>query len=204
MKNNQKAKTKNKTLTTTIGSKETRTLSIIDSLYQKEEERKAQESTFTPVNVSLKASDVAMLSTIAKRFNQSRDMLSRDALSQAIRDMFSTLKPDERKLLAREADELTNSLAAEIAQENGFEYSDKDSTWVTEDRACVKAEKKLAKEMEAKKAVAVEESPEPESTVVEMNTEANDAEVSAEISSESVEATEEVATEEEEAKSIFG
>ena len=105
--------------------------SLIEQFYLEEQERIAQESTFTPIDVSVSSADMAMINTISKRFNKDKNQLVREALSQAIVDMFSALEPVERKMLAKDADELANSIAAEIAEEQGLVTANKkDSTGI--------------------------------------------------------------------------
>jgi hypothetical protein len=123
--------------------------SLIEQFYQEEQERIAQESTFTPVDVSVSSADMAMINTISKRFNKDKGQLVREALSQAILDMFSALEPVERKMLAKDADELANSIAAEIAEEQGLESLEVTGTnWVAQDKQCIKDERKAEKEQQ--------------------------------------------------------
>lgn len=123
--------------------------SLIEQFYQEEQERIAQESTFTPVDVSVSSADMAMINTISKRFNKDKNQLVREALSQAILDMFSALEPVERKMLAKDADELANSIAAEIAEEQGLDTLEVTGTnWVAQDKQCIKDERKAEKEQQ--------------------------------------------------------
>ncbi len=123
--------------------------SLIEQFYQEEQERIAQESTFTPVDVSVSSADMAMINTISKRFNKDKNQLVREALSQAILDMFSALEPVERKMLAKDADELANSIAAEIAEEQGLDSLEVTGTnWVAQDKQCIKDERKAEKEQQ--------------------------------------------------------
>lgn len=123
--------------------------SLIEQFYQEEQERIAQESTFTPVDVSVSSADMAMINTISKRFNKDKNQLVREALSQAILDMFSALEPVERKMLAKDADELANSIAAEIAEEQGLDALEVTGTnWVAQDKQCIKDERKAEKEQQ--------------------------------------------------------
>lgn len=123
------------------------TQSLIEQFYQEEQKRMADEASFTPLDLSISAADMAMLSTIARRFGKDKSLFARDALSQALVDMFSALEPAERKMLAKEADELANSISAEIAEEQGLNNIDVlGNNWVAQDKACVKAERKAEKE----------------------------------------------------------
>ncbi len=123
------------------------TLSIIDLFYQEEKKRLADEATFSPLDISVSSADMALISTIAKRFSKDRSLLAREALSTALKDMFSALDPVERKMLARDADELASSITAEIAEEQGLSGLEvSGSNWVMQDKSCVKAERKAEKE----------------------------------------------------------
>lgn len=130
------------------------TQSLIEQFYEEEKQRLADEASFTPLDLSIDASDMAVLTTIARRFGKDKLMFAREALSQALVDMFSVLDPAERKMLAKEADELANSIAGEMAEEQGLGSIDvTGKNWVNQDKACVKAERKAEKEkkdMEAK------------------------------------------------------
>lgn len=134
------------------------TQSLIEQLYQEEQKRLADEATFTPLDMSVSAADMAMLSTIAKRFGKNKSLFAREALTQALVDMFSALEPAERKMLAKEADELANSISAEIAEEQGLsDFEVTGVNWVGQDKACVREEKKAEKErqkMEQEKAAS--------------------------------------------------
>ena len=120
--------------------------SLIEQFYLEEQERQAKEATFTPVDISVSSADMAVINTISKRFNKDKGVLVREALSQALIDMFSALEPVERKMLAKEADEQAKSIAAEIAEEQGLDHLEVSGTnWVQQDKLCVKAEKQAAK-----------------------------------------------------------
>jgi hypothetical protein len=130
----------------------TNTQALIDRYYTEEKAKKAQALTRASLNLQLDANDLAMLSTIAKRFGKSRDDLAKDVLSHALIDLLTQLEPGERKLIARDADEMGSSMAREIAEENGIKEIDhKPNVWTAHERAIAKAEKKLAKELEAAK-----------------------------------------------------
>jgi len=123
------------------------TQSLIEQLYQEEQKRLADEATFTPLDISVSASDMAMVNTIAKRFGKNKNLFAREALTQALVDMFSALEPAERKMLAKEADELANSIAAEIAEEQGLsDVAVAGTNWVAQDKTCIREEKKAEKE----------------------------------------------------------
>lgn len=121
--------------------------SIIEQFYQEEQSRIADEATFSPLDISISGADMAMISTIAKRFSKDKALLAREALGQALQDMFDALEPAERKMLAKDADELAVSIAAEIAEEQGLDKLEVSGTnWVMQDKNCIKAERKAEKE----------------------------------------------------------
>ena len=128
---------------------------LIEQFYQEEIERKQQEATFTPLDITVSSSDMAVISTISKRFNKDKNLLVREALSQALLDMFSALEPVERKMLAKDADELAKSIAEEIAEEQGLDSLEVSGTnWVQQDKNCIKEERKAEKEKAAQQANA--------------------------------------------------
>jgi len=137
----------------------TNTQALIDRYYTEEKAKKAQALTRASLNLQLDANDLAMLSTIAKRFGKSRDDLAKDVLSHALIDLLTQLEPGERKLIARDADEMGNSMAREIAEENGIkDIEHKPNVWSGHERTIAKAEKKRAKELEdARKASKAEQ-----------------------------------------------
>ncbi|WP_396586800.1 hypothetical protein [Bermanella sp. R86510] len=120
--------------------------SLIEQFYQEEQEQKAQEATFTPLDLSVSSADMAMINIISKRFNKDKTVLVREALSQALVDMFNALEPVERKMLGKDADELANSIAQEIAEEQGLESLEVTGTnWVAQDKQAAKDERKAEK-----------------------------------------------------------
>jgi hypothetical protein len=127
----------------------TNTQALISRYYTEEKAKKAQALTRATLNLQLDANDLAMLSTIAKRFGKSRDDLAKDVLSNALIDLLTQLEPGERKLIARDADEMGNSMSREIAEENGLKDVDhKPNVWTGHERNIAKIEKKRAKELE--------------------------------------------------------
>ena len=127
----------------------TNTQALISRYYTEEKAKKAQALTRATLNLQLDANDLAMLSTIAKRFGKSRDDLAKDVLSNALIDLLTQLEPGERKLIARDADEMGNSMSREIADENGLKEVDhKPNVWTGHERNIAKIEKKRAKELE--------------------------------------------------------
>ncbi len=156
--------------------------SIIEQFYQEEQSRLADEATFSPLDISISSADMAMMSTIAKRFNKDKALLAREALGQALQDMFDALDPVERKMLAKDADELAVSIAAEIAEEQGLDKLEvSGNNWVMQDKNCVKAERKAEKEKAKQQVMAASQvlAEEPAAQmpeVEEMNDETMEAE----------------------------
>lgn len=129
----------------------TRTQSLIDRYFSEEEERKNRQLSMATLNVMVEAPELAMLTTLAKRFNKTRTELAQDILSQALVDMLARMPAGERKLLARDADEMANNLALEIAEENSIPApSGKTSIWAGHEKAITKEERRIAKLMEEK------------------------------------------------------
>lgn len=127
----------------------TNTQALINRYYTEEKAKKEQALTRATLNLQLDANDLAMLSIIAKRFGKSRDELAKDVLSQALIDLLTQLEPGERKLIARDADEMGSSMSREIAEENGLKDIDhKPNVWTGHERNIAKIEKKRAKELE--------------------------------------------------------
>ena len=138
----------------------TNTQALIDRYYTEEKAKKEQALTLASLDIQLDANELDMINIIAKRFDKPRDELAKDILSNALIDLLSQLEPGERKLIARDADEMGSSMAREIAEENGLkEIEHKPNVWTGHERNIARAEKKRAKELEearkaAKKAQA--------------------------------------------------
>lgn len=132
----------------------TNTQALIDRYYTEEKAKKEQALTRAELNLQLDANDLAMLSTIAKRFGKSRVELAKDVLSHALIDLLTQIESGERKIIARDADDMALSMATEIAEENGLkDIEHKPNVWAGHDRTITRAEKKRAKALEdAKKA----------------------------------------------------
>jgi hypothetical protein len=127
----------------------TNTQALIDRYYTEEKTKKAQALTRASLNLQLDANDLAMLNTIAKRFGKSRDDLAKDVLSHALIDLLSQLEPGERKIIARDADEMGTSMSREIAEENGLkDVEHKPNVWTGHERNIAKIEKKRARQLE--------------------------------------------------------
>jgi hypothetical protein len=153
----------------------TNTQALINRYYTEEKAKKAQALTRATLNLQLDANDLAMLSIIAKRFGKSRDELAKDVLSNALIDLLTQLEPGERKLIARDADEMGNTMAREIAEENGLKDIDhKPSVWIGHERNISKAEKKLAKVLEEARK-AEKQAQAPENITEKISTDTEDA-----------------------------
>lgn len=186
--------------------------SLIEQFYQEEQQRMAKEATYSPLEISTSSADMAIINTISKRFNKDKSLLVREALSQALLDMFSALDPVERKMLAKDADEVAQSIAAEIAEEQGLDSLEvTGNNWVQQDKLCIKAEKKAAKEeadrqaQMAGKVLGQEEAPimEAEEIVSDSDEDDSETETETELLAEE-ETTQEVsAPEEQNTSSIF-
>ena len=184
--------------------------SLIEQFYQEEQQRMAEEATYSPLEISTSSADMAIINTISKRFNKDKTLLVREALSQALLDMFSALDPVERKMLAKDADELAQSIAAEIAEEQGLDSLEvTGNNWVQQDKLCIKAEKKAAKEeadrqaQMADKVLGQEEAPMAEATEAEEVDSYTDEDSETELLAEEETAQVEPATEEQSTSSIF-
>lgn len=136
----------------------TSTQSLIDRYYQEEKAKREMEQTLATVTTRLDASDLAMLSIIAKRFHKSREEVAQEILSSALVDLFARVDASERKLMARDADEAAKSIANEIAEENGVHSIEfKGGAWGNHDRTVTKLERKKAKlDEEAEAAIEAE------------------------------------------------
>lgn len=127
----------------------TSTQSLIDRYYQEEKAQREKEQTLASITTRLDASDLAMLSIISKRFRKTREEVAQEVLSSALIDLYARIDPSERKLMARDADELAKSVADEIAEENGVHSIEfKGGAWANHDRQITKAERKKAKQEE--------------------------------------------------------
>lgn len=172
--------------------------SLIEQFYQEEQKRLADEATFTPIDMSVSNADMAMINTIARRFNKDKAVLVREALSQALLDMFSALDPVERKMLAKDADELAQGIAAEIAEEQGLDSLEVSGiNWVAQDKQCVKDERKAEKEKLAQQQAMAAQSKttfEPQNTTSEVSEPETDDTVSAELDHQEADESVEVAS----------
>jgi hypothetical protein len=198
----------------------TNTQALIDRYYTEEKAKRAQALAHASLNLQLDANDLAMLSTIAKRFGKSRDDLAKDVLSHALIDLLTQLEPGERKLIARDADEMGSSMAREIAEENGLkDVNHKPSVWTTHERSIAKVEKKRAKDLEdarkaekqAQKAANFTEEAQASNEMAELEAQESEAAITqstsleAELSSEEIENSEQSneASEEDSIQSTF-
>jgi len=133
---------------------------LIKSFYEEEALRKDSEVSFADYSVRLNSSDIAMLEIIAKRFGKGADRLAAEAVSSAVYSMVEALETTERKQMAKEADELNESLSKKAAKSNGRpEFDEKSITWVMNDRAITREENKRKKELEDTQSVKAAEEP---------------------------------------------
>ena len=120
---------------------------LIKSFYEEEAQLKESEITYTDYSVRLNASDISMLEVIAKRFGKSADRIASEAVSSAIYSMVEAIDAGERKNIAKEADELNESLSKKAAKANGnSDFAEKSVTWVMNDRAITREENKRKKD----------------------------------------------------------
>ena len=169
----------------------TNTQALIDRYYTEEKAKKEQALTRASLDIQLDANDLAMLNIIAKRFDKARDELAKDILSNALIDLLTQLEPGERKLIARDADEMGSSMAREIAEENGLKDIDhKPNVWTGHERNIARAEKKRAKELEeARKAAKKAQANADFSEEVTASTESSLQEVTQQQTAEATEAS---------------
>lgn len=134
--------------------------SLIDRYYEEEKALRAKEQTLAEVTLRLDASDLAMLGVIAKRFQKTREEVAQELVSNSLIDLLTRIAPNERKLMARDADEAAKSIATDIAEENGVHTpSFKSGVWASHDRQITKEERKRAK-MSSETSTASTEAPE--------------------------------------------
>ena len=125
------------------------TQSLIQKYYEEEQQRAMREKSMAEIRLKLPVSDLAMLNMIARRFNKTRDDLSSDVMASALLDIFSRMEAGERKLLARDADDSSRKLAADIAEENGVsEVDSRPGFWANQEKLIVKEEKRRARLLE--------------------------------------------------------
>ena len=123
------------------------TQSLLDRYFDEEKALRERQLSLASLNIHLDANDLAMLNTIAKRFNKSRAELTEELLSSALVDIFTRFEAGERKLIARDADEAARGIANEIAEDNGVKSIElKAAYWAGHDKEAVKAERKRAKQ----------------------------------------------------------
>lgn len=123
------------------------TQSLLDRYFDEEKALRERQLSLASLNIHLDANDLAMLNTIAKRFNKSRQELTEELLSSALVDIFTRFETGERKLIARDADEAARGIANEIAEDNGVKSIElKTAYWAGHDKEAVKAERKRTKQ----------------------------------------------------------
>lgn len=142
------------------------TQSLLDRYLEEEQAQQARQQSLAALNVHLDANDLAMLNMISKRFNKNRSDVAEELLAQALIDLFNRFDANERKLLARDADEAARILAQDIAEDNGLrDLSIKTGVWASHDRETSKLERKLARqqaELEQEQEAELESESEPQ------------------------------------------
>lgn len=142
---------------------------LIKTYYEEELLRKETEITFADFSLRLNSSDIAMLEVIAKRFGKAPERIASEAVSAAIYSMVEALETAERKNMAKEADELNESLAKKAARANGNpDFDEKSVTWVMNDRAITREENKRKKEVEEN--IKTDDEPEPSDVIESAST----------------------------------
>lgn len=123
------------------------TQSLLDRYIEEEKALQERQQSLAALTVHMDANDLAMLNTIAKRFNKNRSEIAEELLASALIDFFTRFEAGERKLIARDADEMARNLANDIAEDNGIKDIDvKAGVWANQDRQTTRLERKLAKQ----------------------------------------------------------
>lgn len=123
------------------------TQSLLDRYIEEEKAMQERQQSLAALTVHLDANDLAMLNTIAKRFNKNRSEIAEELLASALIDFFTRFEAGERKLIARDADEMARTLATDIAEDNGLKDIEiKTGVWANQDRQTTRLERKLAKQ----------------------------------------------------------
>ena len=142
---------------------------LIKTYYEEELLRKETEITFADFSLRLNSSDISMLEVIAKRFGKAPERIASEAVSAAIYSMVEALETAELKNMAKEADELNESLAKKAARANGNpDFDEKSVTWVMNDRAITREENKRKKEVEEN--IKTDDEPEPSDVIESAST----------------------------------
>lgn len=128
------------------------TQALIERYYQEERDQKLREQTLADINLKIEPADLALLTVLSKRFNKSREEVLKDLTASALTDLFSAIDANERKLLARDADDQARSIADAVAEDNGVtEVESKPNFWTQLDKTLVRQEKKRLKAMQQAK-----------------------------------------------------
>lgn len=141
------------------------TQALIERYYQEERDQKLREQTLADINLKVESTDLALLTVLSKRFNKSREEVLKDLTASALNDLFSAIDANERKLLARDADDQARSIAEAIAEDNGLkEIESKPNFWAQIDKTLVRQEKKRLKELQQQASQSSQSSsmPQPE------------------------------------------
>lgn len=127
------------------------TQSLLDRYIEEEKAVQERQQSLAALTVHLDANDLAMLNIIAKRFNKNRTEIAEELLANALVDFFTRFEAGERKIIARDADDMARSLANDIAEDNGLKSIEiKASVWANHDRQATRNERKLAKQQAEK------------------------------------------------------
>lgn len=123
------------------------TKALIDRYYQEERDQQLRDQTLADMTLKIESNDLALLTILSKRFSKSREEVLKDLTSSALADLFTAIDANERKVLARDADEQARSIADAIAEDNGLpEIGSKPNHWAQLDKTIVRLEKKKVKE----------------------------------------------------------
>lgn len=165
------------------------TQSLLDRYIEEEKAQQERQQSLAALTVHLDANDLAMLNTIAKRFNKNRSEIAEELLASALIDFFTRFEAGERKLIARDADEMARNLANDIAEDNGLrDIEIKTGVWANQDRQATKLERKLAKkqqaEQESEAETEVDDEPALEATAEVETTETENTEAAANASND--------------------
>ena len=137
---------------------------IIGQWYEEESMMAKERDKLAFFNVGMQTHDAALIAILAERFSKSTEQVAEHGLALGMKALFAALNQEDRKQLAKLADEYDQKLVLEISEEKGFEINDRSSVWTTYDRVLTRQETK-AREAQAKRVEA--EQTEAEKTEVD-------------------------------------